>query len=731
MKTRELTKATLFFAVLVLGLAAITYGGVRMRAQAREAWLNQANQDVTRITETGQFWLSLIHTQLRGVGSTFYSSSSVTQEELYDALEVVEATESAIPVSELAFVVPTNDGRFQVTLSTDAAGPLATGSDLSGHQAFRQAVTKAMNQVDNVIMGPAFEDPSGRVHSLFAFAAPNGGVDGVLVTTVDLSALIDGLYALHIPEGVRLRLVEIYESMGTTERSRTIIGGTSPPPETVHTFKIVSDSGHSLWDVYWDIMPSYSGGPATQLANVVQLGGTVLLLLVLCVVGLLTRQNTRVSRLVSERTAELQASSGKLSETLENSEELRREADRTREDAEAANRAKSKFLTNISHEIRTPMNAILGFAEILSGQIDNEAQKAYLSSIQSSGKALLSLLNDILDLSRVEAGRLELEYGLVDVSRLFNESEGRFSHNAVEKGLNFRMEIDSELPHALLLDGRRLHQILVNLVSNAIKFTDAGHVSVSARAPRSGNDTVDLIFDIRDTGIGVPKEQQESIFGTFEQREGQSVNKYGGTGLGLAMTKHLVELMKGEISVRSEVNVGSTFTVVLRGVEVASADDLEGQPGAVVEPDSVRFEPATILVADDVVDNREIVKGYLAPYGFDILEVSNGAEAIEVVKQRRPDLVLMDIQMPVMDGYKATHIIKADSAMRDLPVVALTASVAREKEEEIEWICDGFLKKPIEKSELVRAIAGFLPYSVLEPADEEQVEQDTEDEAEA
>ncbi len=583
-------RTIVLIGVLCLGLAAITYGGIRMRAQARRAWLNQADQEVVRITDTGSFWLSLLHTQLRGVGSTFYGSEKVTADELFDALEVVEATESAIPVYNLAFVRPADDGRLLVDMSTDAEGLLAVGEDLSQHEPARRAVMKAMDMVDFVVMGPVYKSDSGRLYSLLAFAAPNGDVDGALVTTVDVGGFLESLRILHFPEGVQLRLFEKYETMSEKDRGRIVFGDESPHPETVHTFRIVTDSGHSHWVLNWDILPAYSDGPSTQLANVVQVSGTAVFLLVLFVVGLLSRQNTRVSRLVKERTTELQAATEKaeassrdLAEALKTSEKLReetegarREAERYAEEAEAANRAKSVFLANISHEIRTPMNAILGFTEIVKRSTTEPQNKEHLSSIESSGKSLLSLINDLLDLSRAESGSLELQPAAADTVKIFLDVDAVYVSRASDKGLTFSMEVDPGIPRSINVDEGRVSQILGNLVDNAVKFTKSGQVKVSVRSVPSGEKEgfIDLSFDVHDTGIGIPNDQIDELFNAFTQKKGQSINEYGGTGLGLALTHRLVEMMGGRIMVSSEEGVGSTFHVLLPGVKVVDSTTL-------------------------------------------------------------------------------------------------------------------------------------------------------------
>jgi len=389
-----------------------------------------------------------------------------------------------------------------------------------------------------------------------------------------------------------------------------------------------------------------------------------------------------------------------------------------RDRAEAANRAKSEFLANMSHEIRTPMNAVLGFTEILGGLIIDARQKQYLQSIQTSSRTLLALINDILDLSKVEAGRLELEYGAVSLQAMFAEVGQIFSHKTAEKELDLRIEIEPEVPAVLVLDEIRLRQILLNLVGNAVKFTDAGYVrlSVNSRFREEAQSTVDLIFEVEDTGIGIPEEEQEMVFGAFEQQTGQSQAQYGGTGLGLAITRRLIEMMGGQISVTSEVGQGSTFQVLLRDIGVAAVADLEVFEADAIDVEGVQFGPATVLVADDVATNREVVRGYLEPYGFSFLEARDGQEALGIMREQRPDLVLMDIKMPVLDGFTASRIAKADRGIRDIPVVALTAHGLRESEEEIGQVCDGFLWKPVSRSDLVAELARFLEHTSTEGA---------------
>ncbi len=399
-----------------------------------------------------------------------------------------------------------------------------------------------------------------------------------------------------------------------------------------------------------------------------------------------------------------------------------RELETAKKQAETASRAKSEFLANMSHEIRTPMNAILGFSEILLNKIEDPVHKNYLKSIYSSGKTLLALINDILDLSKIEAGKLEIQPEPVNLKRVLNEIELIFSHKFQEKGIEFILDISEQMPEAMILDEVRIRQILLNLIGNAVKFTSRGYVKLSAYCTaRTGEfsdpaeqalkipDKSDIVFEVEDTGIGIPQDQQELIFENFRQQDGQKARKYGGTGLGLTITKKLAEIMNGDISVKSEAARGSTFKIVLFDVEIIEHLDFDMISSEQDEID-VEFEPAEIMIVDDIDNNRYLIKEYLGNRKFVMLEADSGEFAIKLLEKEKPDLILMDLKMPGKSGYEVTDFIKKDDNLKNIPVIALTASAMKHVEEKVDKLFNGYLRKPINEKQLLSELKRFLPY---------------------
>ncbi|MCP4216853.1 MAG: response regulator [bacterium] len=430
-------------------------------------------------------------------------------------------------------------------------------------------------------------------------------------------------------------------------------------------------------------------------------------------VGIKTKQLGLEKIKTENALTEIQVAHSQLKKAKEQEEKSRRSA-------EKANQAKSRFLADMSHEIRTPMNAILGFTNILKHEITSEKHKDYLEAVSSSGKTLMALINDILDLSKIEAGKMDLQLEAVNPRSILTEIKHLFTYKAKEKGLDLLLEIDSRLPDALELDGLRLRQVLMNLSGNAVKFTESGHVKISARCTagcpveNSGAGSMDIEFAVEDTGIGIPPEERKHIFQAFTQQAGQRTEKYGGTGLGLAISMRLVQLMKGEFSLDSRVGKGSTFAFTLKNVAVST---VSGEETVILESGAVLFERTSVLVVDDNAVNRKLLKKYLDFPGIDVIEAENGADALEKAKGHRPGIVLMDKKMPVMDGCEAVRRMKADVELKDIPIIIITASALGEQRLEIKASgADGCLDKPVAKEELIMELKRFLPYTTDETA---------------
>jgi len=343
--------------------------------------------------------------------------------------------------------------------------------------------------------------------------------------------------------------------------------------------------------------------------------------------------------------------------------------------AEQASRTKSEFLASMSHEIRTPMNAIIGFTDLLDELISDKKYKNYIKAIKASGKSLLTLINDILDLSKIEAGKMELRYEMVNYRDFIEEIRDIFSAKAEEKGLDIILDIQQTLPQNLLLDESRLRQVMFNLIGNAIKFTEDGyiHIYTVMRGINHEDNTVDILIGVEDTGIGIKAESQEKIFDAFIQQDGQSTKHYGGTGLGLTISRRLVEMMGGKILLDSEKGKGSVFKIFLNNIPI-SYGEIVGRHGTDIVFDDILFAESDIIIVDDIESNREIIRAMLNFPTLRIYEASNGEEAVRLAFEVKPDLIIMDIRMPVIDGFAATECIRSNDETKDIPIIAFTAS---------------------------------------------------------
>jgi len=386
-----------------------------------------------------------------------------------------------------------------------------------------------------------------------------------------------------------------------------------------------------------------------------------------------------------------------------------------KEAAEDYNIAKDNIFSNISHEMRTPLNAILGYTRILSQISKDELQKDYINSIMSSGESMLSLIEDILYISKTDNENVNIKEDQVSIRNVVNEVRGIFQQKFSKKGIDFRIAISKEIPEYIIIDKLKIKQILVNLISNSLKFTEKGHVIVKFEGKAiSYNQMFDLTIYVEDTGIGIEEKNKKKIFDSFLQIESSAKRNYEGTGLGLYITKRNVDFLGGTINLHSAPKKGSIFVVNLKNLKIHSIA-VKYRENDRHKIDAIQFEEASILVADDQEFNREILRYLLSQFNFEVFEVENGNDAILLAEKFKPSLIVMDLKMPKMDGYNALKKLRKNPETTDIPIIAFSSyEKGVNRENLLKFGFSDFLSKPVTFSKTIKILCKFLDYKNID-----------------
>ncbi len=503
--------------------------------------------------------------------------------------------------------------------------------------------------------------------------------------------------------GNRADSLELTVFEGTTPSSESYIFG--PKKTEASSFKLTSviHLNGRMFTCGWDPGPDFPLAGNESLFNAITLALVPILLA--GVVMTLQTSERHANDVANTRTRELRAVNEHLEIQIAERERAEQEAGQAREAAEAANAAKSEFLATMSHEIRTPMNGVIGYAELLAESPLSNEQKEWAQTIQNSGVALLTIINDILDFSKIEAGQLTLESIPFNPDECSRDVLDILRWQADKKSLRLAVDCEDKVPTRLIGDPTRFRQILLNLASNAVKFTEQGSVTVSLRWSRFGR----LLVRVKDTGMGIPEDKLNRLFRRFSQVDSTTTRRFGGTGLGLAICRRLVLLMSGRIGVRSEPGSGTIFWFVAP-FEEAAADLESARPDEACDQE---FNEGTrILVAEDVVTNQKLAVALLSRLGCEVEIATNGREAVRKAYLKSYDMIYMDCQMPELDGYAATREIR--SAGNPVPIIALTASALDgEREKCLDAGMNDLLTKPFVRDDFVRSLRRWKDRSAL------------------
>ncbi|MEZ7892537.1 MAG: response regulator [Candidatus Wallbacteria bacterium] len=590
------------------------------------------------------------------------------------------------------------------------------GYDLNGEKTRSDTIKKAINE-GMVIATKKIKMYNGASHGIICFM-PVFNSDSVPVNIIarekQLKGVIYGAYFIdkfinnvvfqfvdRVPENLNFCIYLISEQ--NEKLSENLLYGRLMEDFPLYYEKRIKLYGQQ-WLFVWQGGKKYDDGPELMTSWLLGIGSFLLTILIVIIVKLLQNYVFAANEQINLKIKELSIANIELQGEIVERKKVEKELYEAKVQADSANKAKSLFLANMSHEIRTPLNSIIGFTEILGETEINREQKELLGYIATSSNGLLALINDILDFSKIEAGKLEVESIEFDIGHVVHEVVSIANAAAIEKRLELTYEIDDRIKKNVIGDPYRLKQIILNLVSNAIKFTDKGYVKIKCEQINEENDAINVKISVIDTGIGISENEQLKIFKPFVQADGTVARKFGGTGLGLAISTQLVKLMGGEqILLQSEKGRGSTFYFLIKFQFGSAIDNASENVSTPKENLTKSVKKINILLAEDNVLNVKLALQILNKRGHNVKVVNDGAQAVETCAKENFDLILMDVQMPVMDGIEATKKIRENGIT--VPIIAMTAAALKGDQEAcINAGMTGYISKPIKIKELEKKI---------------------------
>jgi signal transduction histidine kinase/DNA-binding response OmpR family regulator len=689
-KSTRLVGIGLVALLIVLGCVLTVLLSSTIREQAAGEWEAKADREAQAMTSAMLGWLEESYAPLTALAVLFEYSMNVSSSEFLGATDALESKTPASFLDSMAIATFDADNpEGIVTLSNDAFGPLPPGLRLVDVPEVQATVQTALAEPGRHVLGPPAGLAGGRRFQPVALATESPSGVYVMLGVLRFDELVAGLFAVYGIESIGVSIDGRFETAGEMGPPVNLVDVALDDPLLVVPARSLSGSAELF--INWQVAAEFDGGPADDAADLALTAGFTVTVFLSLFVGFLLRQNRVIRGRVAVATRDLR--------------HARDEAEAARETAEEGTRAKSAFLANMSHELRTPMNAIIGYSEMLAEEFEEEGHDSYLPDlgrIQSAAKHLLSLINDILDLSKVEAGRMDLYLERFDLDQMLEECVSTVQPLMDSKSLAIEMQTEGQLG-SIRADVTKLRQTLLNLLSNAAKFTHEGKIVVAAeRFDREGAPWIRM--SVRDTGIGIPEDKLDNIFQEFTQADVSTTREYGGTGLGLAISKRFIEMMGGNIAVSSVPGEGSTFSIEIPAqvdaLEAARAS-LKTAPDGTEEIDTSGDGPLVLIIEDDA-DARAVLARTLSRDGYQIAQAENGERGVAMARELKPALITLDVMMPGMDGWAVLRELKSQPELRDIPIVMVT--IVGEQALGRSLGASDYLQKPVDRSALLESV---------------------------